>query len=163
VRLIGRELAAPRAAAGVVLDRLVDVLLIQVLRAWLASGEASGPSWLGALRDPVVEAAVTRLHEEPGRPWTTASLAREAGVSRATLDRRFSAATGESPGAYLTRWRMDLAARRLRDTSDSLDVIAASVGYSSGYAFSRAFQRARAQPPGQFRTAARAGRESGRP
>jgi len=55
------------------------------------------------------------------------------------------------PGAYLTRWRMDLAARRLRDTGDSLDAIAASVGYSSGYAFSRAFRCARSQPPGQFR------------
>jgi AraC-like DNA-binding protein len=158
VRLIGRELAAPRAAAGVVLDRLIDVLLIQVLRAWLASGEASGPSWLGAMSDAVVGAAVTRLHEEPARPWTTAALAREIGVSRATLSRRFAAVTGEPPAAYLTRWRMDLAARQLRDTSDGLDAIAASVGYSSGYAFSRAFRRARAQSPGQFRTAARAGR-----
>ncbi|MEU0183434.1 AraC family transcriptional regulator [Streptomyces sp. NPDC006207] len=109
----------------------------------------------GALDDPVVGAAVTRLHEEPARPWTTAALAREVGVSRATLDRRFAATTGESPGAYLTRWRMDLAARRLRDTHDSLDAIAASVGYSSGYAFSRAFRRARSQPPGQFRAIAR--------
>lgn len=151
VRLLGRELAAQRAATGVVLDRLVDVLLVQVLRAWLASGGTSEPSWLGALGDSVVGAAVTRLHEEPARPWTTAALAREVGVSRATLDRRFAAATGESPGAYLTRWRMDLAARRLRDTDDSLDAIAASVGYSSAYAFSRAFRRARSQPPGRFR------------
>ncbi|MFF3565413.1 AraC family transcriptional regulator [Streptomyces sp. NPDC002574] len=155
VRLLGRELAAPRAATGVVLDRLVDVLLVHVLRAWLASGGTSVPSWLGALDDPVVAAAVTKLHEEPARPWTTAALAREVGVSRATLDRRFAAATGESPGAYLTRWRMDLAARRLRDTDDSLDAIAASVGYSSGYAFSRAFRRACSQSPGRFRTTAR--------
>jgi AraC-like DNA-binding protein len=158
VRLIGRELAAPRAASSVVLDRLIDVLLIHVLRAWLASGEAAGPSWLGAMSDSIVGAAVTRLHEEPARPWTTAGLAREIGASRATLSRRFAAVTGESPAAYLTRWRMDLAARRLRDTNDGLDVIAASVGYSSGYAFSRAFRRARSQPPGQFRIAARAGR-----
>ncbi|WP_326570320.1 AraC family transcriptional regulator [Actinacidiphila glaucinigra] len=155
VRLLGRELATPRAATGLVLDRLVDVLLVHVLRAWLASGGTPAPSWLGALGDPVVAAAVTRLHEEPARPWTTATLAREVGVSRATLDRRFAAATGESPGAYLTRWRMDLAARRLRETQDSLDTIAAAVGYSSGYAFSRAFRRARSQPPGQFRATAR--------
>ncbi|MEU6347546.1 AraC family transcriptional regulator [Streptomyces sp. NPDC046977] len=157
VRLLGRELAALRAATGVVLDRLVDVLLVHVLCAWLASGSTPVPSWLGALDDPVVAAAVTKLHEEPARGWTTAALAREVGVSRATLDRRFAAATGESPGAYLTRWRMDLAARRLRDTDDSLDQIAASVGYSSGYAFSRAFRRARSQPPGRFRTTARTG------
>jgi AraC-like DNA-binding protein len=155
VRLIGRELAAPRAGSGVVLDRLIDVLLVHLLRAWLAVDEDRGPSWLGAMNDSVVAAAVARLHQEPGRQWTTAALAREIGASRATLSRRFSAATGESPAAYLTRWRMDLAARRLRDTGDGLDVIAASVGYSSGYAFSRAFRRARAQAPGQFRLAAR--------
>ncbi|WP_329183074.1 helix-turn-helix transcriptional regulator [Actinacidiphila glaucinigra] len=85
----------------------------------------------------------------PPRLWTTAALAREAGVSRAILDRRFAPATGESPGAYPTRWRMDLAARRLCDTQNSLDTIAAAVGYS-GYAFSQAFHRARSQPPGQF-------------
>lgn len=151
VRLLGRELPAPRATTGVVLYRLVDVLLVHVLRAWLASGETSAPSWPGALGDPVVGAAVARLHQEPARPWTTAALAREVGVSRATLDRRFAAATGESPGAHLTRWRIDLAARRLRDADDNLDAIAASVGYSSGSAFSRAFRRARAQPPGRFR------------
>ncbi|MFJ9915824.1 helix-turn-helix transcriptional regulator [Actinacidiphila glaucinigra] len=86
----------------------------------------------------------------PPRPWTTAALARVAGVSRATLDRRFAAATDESPGAYPTRWRMDLAARRLCDTQNSLGTIAAAVGHSSGYALSQAFHRARSQPPGQF-------------
>ncbi|MFJ8602992.1 AraC family transcriptional regulator [Streptomyces shenzhenensis] len=156
VRLIVRELATPREAAGVVLDRLVDVLLIQVLRAWLASHEASQPSWLGVFRDDIVGAAVTRIHEAPAKPWTAAVLAHEVGVSRATLVRRFTAVTGESLGSYLTRWRMDLAARRLRDTNDSLDTIAASVGYSSAYAFGRAFRRARSQSPGRFRAAYRA-------
>lgn len=135
-----------------------SALFIQVLRAWIAAGGAPGPSWLGAMSDAVVGAAVTRLHDEPARPRTTADLAREIGVSRATLARRFAAVTGEPPAAHLTRWRMDLAVRQLRDTSDGLDAIAASVGYSSGYAFSRAFRRSRAQSPGQFRTAARAGR-----
>lgn len=97
-------------------------------------------------------AAVTRLHADPSRAWTPATLARETGVSRATLSRRFATMTGESPGAYLTRWRMDLAARRLRDTDDSLETIAQSVGYTSVYAFSRAFSRIRSQPPGQYRS-----------
>ena len=139
VRLLGRELATPRLATGIVLDRLVDVLLVQVLRAWLDRAPEQEPSWLGVLSDDIVGAAVTRLHEDPARPWTTGTLARETGVSRATLARRFTATTGESPGAYLTRWRMDLAARRLRDTEDSLEVIARAVGYTSVYAFSRAF------------------------
>jgi AraC-like DNA-binding protein len=156
VRLLGRELASPQMATGVVLDRLVDILLVHVLRAWLSSCPDRRPSWLGALSDDVVGTAVTRLHEDPSRPWTTATLAREAGVSRATLTRRFAAVTGESPGAYLTRWRMDLAARRLRDTSDTLEEVARSVGYTSVYAFSRAFSRARSQSPGRYRSQARA-------
>jgi AraC-like DNA-binding protein len=166
VRLLGRELAQPQMATGIVLDRLVDVLLVQVLRTWLASRPALPPSWLGVLCDDVIGAAVTRLHEDPARAWTTAALAREAGVSRATLSRRFATMTGESPGAYLTRWRMDLAARRLRDTDDSLETIAQSVGYTSVYAFSRAFSRIRSQPPGQYRSRSRAharGNRRGRP
>lgn len=150
--VIARELVNPGPATSVILNRLVDVLLVQVLRAWLPTE----PSWLGALRDPVVGAAVAKLHADPAREWTTATLAREAAVSRATLTRRFTSALGESPGAYLTRWRMDLAARRLRDSDDSLEQVAAAVGYTSVYAFSRAFSRARAVPPGRFRAAARA-------
>ena len=108
------------------------------------------------LNDDIAETAVTRIHEDPARSWTAVTLAREAGVSRATLMRRFTGATGESPGAYLTRWRMDLAARQLRDTDDSLDEIARSVGYTSVYAFSRAFSRLRSQPPGRYRAKSRA-------
>lgn len=160
VRLLGRELAEPRLAAGIVLDRFVDILLIQVLRAWLASGPATQSSWLGVLNDDIAQAAVTRIHEDPARPWTAAALARETGVSRATLIRRFASAAGESPGTYLTRWRMDLAARRLRDTDDSLDEIARSVGYTSVYAFSRAFTRLRSQPPGRYRANSRTLRSS---
>ena len=157
VRLLGRELACPQVASAVVLDRLVDILLVQLLRAWLAAGpEQPEVSWLRVLGDPVVGAAVSRLHEEPDRAWTTASLAKEIAVSRATLSRRFPAVVGDTPSAYLTRWRMDLAARRLRDTDDPLDAIARSVGYTSVYAFSRAFSRARSEPPGRYRVAARA-------
>lgn len=157
VRLLARELAHPQLATAVVLDRLVDILLVQLLRVWLAREPARAqPSWLGVLDDPTVGAAVAKLHEQPARAWTTAALAQELAISRATLSRRFAAVLGESPGAYLTRWRMDLAARRLRDSDDSLEEIAAAVGYTSVYAFSRAFSRARSQPPGRFRSSARA-------
>ncbi|MCK9902844.1 AraC family transcriptional regulator [Frankia sp. Cpl3] len=156
VRLLARELARPQLGTAVVLDSLVDILLVQLLRGWLATDpERAGASWLGVLDDPVVGAAVARLHEDPARAWTTAALAGEVAVSRATLARRFPAVLGETPGAYLTRWRMDLAARRLRDTDDTLETIARSVGYTSVYAFNRAFHRARAQPPGRYRAAVR--------
>ncbi|NKY53807.1 helix-turn-helix transcriptional regulator [Nocardia vermiculata] len=92
----------------------------------------------------------------PAPGWTIDSLAAELTISRSTLTRRFRTVTGAPPADYLTRWRMDLAAIRLRDTDDTLDTIARSVGYTSVYAFSRAFRRIRSQAPGQFRSAVRA-------
>jgi AraC-like DNA-binding protein len=157
VRLLGRELARRQIAGTIVLDRLIDVLLVQLLRAWLDQApEAAEGSLLGALRDPVAGEALAKLHADPARAWTTELLASELNVSRATLARRFRAALGEAPAAYLLRWRMDLAARALRDTDQSVEQVAASVGYTSPYAFNRAFRRTRAQPPGRYRTAARA-------
>ncbi len=156
LRLLAAEVAEPRPARAVVLDRLVDILLIQVMRAWLQSGPDVLPaSWLRALSDEVIAPALAALHADPARDWTVQSLAEEAAVSRATLARRFTGAVGESPGAYLTRWRMDLAARRLRDTDDPVSVVARSVGYTSEYAFSRAFSRARSLPPGRYRSSGR--------
>jgi AraC-like DNA-binding protein len=78
-----------------------------------------------------------------------------AGVSTATLSRRFLGSVGDSPAAYLTRWRMDLAAQRLRETDDTVGAIARSLGYTSEYAFNRAFTRARRTPPGRYRTLSR--------
>ncbi|BCL26675.1 AraC family transcriptional regulator [Streptomyces aurantiacus] len=156
VRLLSRELAHPRIGTAVVLNSLIDILLVQLLRVWLATApDPSRPSWLGALRDALMAQALTKLHQQPARAWTTELLAAELAVSRATLSRRFLAVVGQSPGAYLTQWRMDLAARRLRDTDDSLESIAHSVGYTSVYAFSRAFSRDRSQPPGRYRAGIR--------
>ena len=157
VRLLGRELACPQLASAVVLNRLVDVLLVQLLRVWLARkpAEARG-SWLGVLSDPLVSVAMTKLHQDPAKAWTVELLAAEMAVSRTTLARRFREVAGETPGGYLTRWRMDLAAVRLRDTDETLEAIARSVGYTSVYAFSRAFRRARLEAPGRFRSTSRA-------
>jgi AraC-like DNA-binding protein len=157
VRLLGREIAHPGLATDLLLDRLVDVLLVEVLRTWLASSPLVDASWWGVLRDPLLLRAVTRLHEAPGYPWTTEALAREVATSKQTLVRRFATFAGTTPGAYLARWRMDLAAHRLRDTDDTLAEIAADVGYTSVYAFSRAFSRERSLPPGRYRTASRVG------
>ncbi|WP_097319041.1 AraC family transcriptional regulator [Paractinoplanes atraurantiacus] len=154
VRLLTRELAHPQFAGTAVLDGLVDIMLIQLLRAWLPGrpGDQRG-TWLGMLTDPVVHQALQHLHADPAHPWTTAKLASTLAVSRATLARRFPAAIGQSPLAYLTQWRMDLAAARLRGGSGSVEAIAASVGYLSVPAFSRAFTRAHGQAPGRFRSA----------
>ncbi len=156
VRLVGRELTAVRPGSQLVLARLVDILLVQALRSWLERDGSHGASLLHALRDPVVSTAMAMIDADPGRAWTAAELARATAVSRATLSRRFPAVLGETPATYLTRRRLDLSARRLRDTDDTLEQIAHDVGYTSVYAFSRAFRRSRGIPPGRFRTTSRA-------
>jgi AraC-like DNA-binding protein len=156
VRMLARELTHPGMGTSAVLRSLVDIVLVEMLRAWLAVSppECFG-TWLGALADPVVGRALERLHASPAHPWTTSSLAQAIAVSRATLARRFPAATGQTPAAYLTQWRMDLAAVRLRDTHDSMETVAAGVGYGSVPAFTRAFARAHGLPPGRYRSVAR--------
>ena len=158
LRLLASEISQPQPGAAAVLDRIVDILLVQLLRAWLATdpAQARTPSWLSALTDPVAGPALAVLHTQPGRDWTIPSLAAAIGVSRATLARRFPAQVGCTPAAYLTRWRMDLAAVRLRDTDDTVGAVARSLGYTSEYAFNRAFTRDRRIPPGRYRTHSRA-------
>jgi AraC-like DNA-binding protein len=124
-------------------------MLIHVMRAWLRMQQDDATDgWLLALRDPVIARAMNAIHQRPRQPWTIESLAREVSVSRATLARRFAHLVGETPPEYLTRWRMDLAAQRLRDTDDTVAGIAAAVGYRSEYSFSRAFTRHRGLAPG---------------
>ncbi|WP_030438778.1 AraC family transcriptional regulator [Actinoplanes subtropicus] len=152
VRLLGRELAHPQLATTAVLESLVELVLVQLVRAWLARrGTQQRGTWLGWTGDPVVRAAVERVHADPAGNWTTTTLAAALNVSRATLARRFEAAMNRSPASYVTQWRMDLAAVRLRDTRDPVEAVAAGVGYQSVPSFTRAFLRDRGTTPGAFR------------
>ena len=150
LRLLAGELGGRSPGSRSVVTRLTDVLFVQVLREWLQR-ERGGACWLRALRDPAIAQVIAVMHARPAEPWTLAGLAREVSLSRATLARRFADLVGEPPLAYLTRWRMDVAARRLRETSDPVNVVAHSVGYDSEYAFSRAFSRLRGEAPGRYR------------
>ncbi|MFE2192639.1 cupin domain-containing protein [Streptomyces olivaceus] len=153
VELLTAEFAQPQIGTTAAVNSIVDLLLVQFVRAWLTRHPQEQPgSWLGALRDPVVSDALARVHAQPGRPWTTETLAAATSVSRATLSRRFRAALGQTPGAYLTQWRIDLASVRLRDTDEPVESISGAVGYSSPHAFSRAFRRARGTAPGEYRS-----------
>jgi AraC-like DNA-binding protein len=156
VRLLRHELSSVAAGRGTIIDRLIDVLFVHVIRTWVAGDNDGATSWLGALRDPIVARALTVMHSAPASPWTIELLAREVSLSRATLTRRFTMLVGEAPLSYLTRWRMDLAARQLRDTNDAVSAIAHRVGYTSEFAFSRAFSRVRGRPPGRYRADVRA-------
>lgn len=153
LRMLTGELAEPRPGSQTVIDRLTDVLFVHILRRWTADRDEHGASWLLGLRDPEISAAISLLHEDPARPWTVEELAHRVGVSRATLSRRFTDLVGEPPLAYLTRWRLELAGRRLRDGSDALPAVARSVGYTSVSAFSRAFARQWGTPPSRHRSA----------
>ncbi|MFZ3561561.1 cupin domain-containing protein [Streptomyces sp. BH055] len=157
VELLAAELAQPQIGTTAAINSIVDLLLVQFVRAWLARHpqERSG-SWLGAMRDPVVRDALARVHAQPGHTWTTQTLAAATSVSRATLSRRFRSALGQTPGAYVTQWRMDLASVRLRDTDEPVESISGAVGYASPHAFSRAFRRARGAAPGEYRSRLRA-------
>jgi len=101
------------------------------------------------------------MHRNPAQPWTIASLAREAGVSRSVLAERFRHYLNEPPMAYLTRWRLQLGAQMLASTSYSVAQIASEVGYESEAAFNRAFKREFTVPPARFRSQSRSTQATG--
>lgn len=157
LELLTQEVARPAPGARAVLDHVVNVLLVQLLRCWLNADPDQrspvAPSWLRGLADPVTAKALSAVHGDPARAWVTDDLARVAGVSRATLKRRFAGQVGASPADYLTNWRLELAAYQLRTDDTPVGAIGRRIGYTSEYAFSRAFSRRYGQPPGRYRSA----------
>ncbi|MFI5641358.1 AraC family transcriptional regulator [Streptomyces goshikiensis] len=149
IDLLGRELGGQRPGAWIAVPSLLDLLLVYMVRSCLDEG-ATGV-WPAVLGDPVAAAALRALHADPAAAWTNDRLAAEAGVSRPTLARRFTALVGRPPMAYLTWWRLTFAATLLRDTADPLAAIARRVGYATPYAFSHAFNREFGTTPGRYR------------
>jgi transcriptional regulator GlxA family with amidase domain len=135
-----------------VLAKLSEVLFVETLRAWIAQLPTHQTGWLAGARDPEVGKALALMHREPAHPWTIASLAREAGISRSVLAERFRHYLDQTPMAYLTRWRLQLGAQMLTSTNKSVLQIAADVGYESEAAFNRAFKREFELPPARFRS-----------
>ncbi|WCB92200.1 IS5 family transposase IS4811 [Baekduia alba] len=154
VGYLADEIAKDEPGQEAVLDRLLDLLLIAVLRAWFARDEAQAPGWYRAQGDPVVGPALKLIHNNPAQPWTVASLADAIGVSRAALARRFNALVGEPPMTFLTTWRLSLAADLLREPGATVGSVAPQVGYSSAFALSTAFKRVRGMSPAEHRAAA---------
>lgn len=156
VPLLAEEIVKDEAGQEAVLDRLLDLLLIAVLRAWFARPEADAPGWYAAYGDPVVGPVLRLIHHSPAEPWTVAALADAAGVSRAALARRFHELVGEPPMTFLTGWRIALAADLLREPGATIASVAQQVGYGSPFALSAAFKRLRGVSPTQHRAAAAA-------
>ncbi len=148
VRLVADEATKQRPGRDLVLSRLIEVLLVEALRAM--PGEATPPGLLRGLADSRVATALRHMHGNPARSWTVAQLAQKAALSRSTFFDRFARAVGLAPMEYLLSWRMALAKDLLRSRNFKLDEIAARVGYGSASAFSIAFSRHAGEPPGRY-------------
>jgi AraC-like DNA-binding protein len=146
------ETATP--GTQMILGRMMELLFVEVLRRHVSRLPADSKGWFAALNDPIVGRALALVHAEPARKWTADDLAREAGSSRTVLAERFNALLGRPPIDYVTSWRIQLAADRLRNGSDGIAGIAADVGYESEAAFNRAFKRVTGLTPGRWRDGA---------
>lgn len=146
------EVVKDEPGQAAVLDRLLDLLLTAVLKAWFARRDASRPEWWQSQGDRIVERALRLMHDDPAHPWTLDSLATESGASRASLARRFHDAVGEPPMTFLKSWRMAMAADLLCQPDETVSSVAEKVGYSTPFAFSAAFKRVRGLSPQEHRS-----------
>ena len=147
---MGEELRTPRPGGSLVAQQLAYTMLVQTLRLYIAGGAVGGASWLSALTDPQLHAAIAAIHDQPGHAWTLQTLARRVGMSRTAFALRFKKVVGETAIEYLARWRMLLAAERLTSSSDPIATIAASLGYESESSFGKAFRRVLGSSPRRF-------------
>lgn len=153
IQALRDEANAQRPGRETLLTRLADMLLVLVLRAWLAEPDNRTQGWLGALGDPQITIALSCIHDAPEVSWTVEQLAMQAAMSRSAFAARFTSLVGEPPLSYLTHWRMQLATQLLSRSELTLMAVAAQVGYQSETAFSKAFRRERGTSPGQVRRA----------
>jgi AraC-like DNA-binding protein len=153
IAMLENELRAERGGGDTLVPALLDAVLMYLLRAILEGNarHCGFDGWAAALADRSIGAALQAIHAEPSRQWTVSSLGEVAGLSRSAFSRRFTELVGQPPLAYLTSWRLTLAARLLADTDAPLAAVARQVGYASEFAFAAAFKRDFGQPPGRFR------------
>lgn len=154
IRMIADEVDSHVPGSEAVVARLTDVLIVYVLRNHINSLSEGEGGWLGGLRDPIVAEALGLVHRRPSHPWTVEALARAVGLSRSSFHQRFRRAVGEPPAEYVTRWRVHLAARLLREEGCSVAVAARHVGYATEAAFSNAFTRVMGTRPGAYKRVA---------
>ncbi|MCX5497641.1 AraC family transcriptional regulator [Kaistia dalseonensis] len=126
--------------SSVMISRLIDVLIIRVIRTWAQTSHPNNTGWLGALADPRISRALKSIHDEPFRKWSVAELANSVGMSRSSFADRFSSLVQQGPLSYQTRWRLTLAHGFMRQSNARVGDVARRVGYDSEAAFSRAFK-----------------------
>jgi transcriptional regulator GlxA family with amidase domain len=154
-RMLVFEMQSPSQGSAVMVARILDLIFIQILRAWAAGTDAE-PNWLAGALDPQIGLALSAIHRDPGHDWTVEKLARACNLSRSAFAARFVARVGKPPATYLVHVRLDAATDLLRDTSLPVTLIAKNVGYTSEAAFSRAFKNRYGTPPAHWRRDTRA-------
>ncbi len=151
IRFLASEAHSSAPGRGIALSRLMDLLFVEAIRYWLVTSEEQRRGWVGALKDPRIGAALVRIHEQPGRAWDVEALAAEVAMSRSSFAQRFVELVGEPPSKYLTRWRIQGAARLLLAPGMTIAQAAKQVGYDSEAAVSRVFKRYIHVSPAAFR------------
>lgn len=151
VRQAVQESRERRPGSAAVLERLSETMFVDAVRRYIDRLPEDATGWLAGLRDDCVGAALTLIHADPGHPWTIDALSARVGLSRSALHDRFVRFVDDPPMQYLARWRMQVAATRLRETDAPVATIGLDLGYGSEAAFSRAFRRIVGSNPSTWR------------
>jgi AraC-like DNA-binding protein len=152
IRFATAEAGNKRAGSQSILNRLSELMFVEVIRLHMDQLANNNTGWLAGLRDPLVGRVLTLLHARPAHAWSLEELASDAAASRSALAERFTQIVGCPPIQYLTQWRMQIAAKRLADPGVKIATVAHEVGYESEAAFSRAFKKSVGRSPSQWRT-----------
>ena len=142
---------APFLGAGVTRGRLAEILLAEAIARYVQALPPGGTGWFAGLNDRYVGRALALVHGRPAEAWTVERLGRQVGLSRSALAARFGEVMGEPIFAYLTRWRLQMAAEYLLTGARPIQSIAKEAGYDSAGAFSAAFKRMFGKPPSIWR------------
>ena len=145
------QIAAGRVGSTTVIAKLSELLFVEAVSQFVAGLPEERRGWLAGLRDPQIGRALALLHASPAKAWSAEALAVEVGMSRSVFAERFTSLVGQPPMQYLTLWRMQVAAQRLRESRDSVAQMGFGVGYESEAAFSRAFKREFGDSPAAWR------------
>ena len=157
LELIGEEASCNLPGRELVMSRLVEIMLVEVLRRPMQHMEGQRAGWLSGMADPQIALALQVMHADVAHHWTLDTLAKHVGMSRAVFARRFTERVGVAPATYLSNWRIALAKDALLNSDRSIGDIALSIGYLSDSAFCTAFSRIVGRPPAVYRKIGRKG------
>lgn len=151
-QIIVNETHGKQPGANVMVSRLLDLMLVQILRRWASEAETA-PGWLASVQDERISRAITAMHKDAAYDWNIEALADLCGMSRSSFVALFEKVMHQAPGAYLREWRLARSAKLLRYSGATIETISEQVGYASKEAFSRAFRKRFGKSPSTWRTA----------